>query len=119
MRVSHIAFYGSLRRGFAKHAELGLASALQFLGRRAIEGTVVDLGAYPGLVAGSGVVDVELYRILDATVLERIDEYEAYDPADPASLFVRKAVRVPRASGSGAAECLAWVYFFNGAAEPE
>lgn len=115
MRVRHIVFYGTLRRGHPKHAELGLPRALRYIGPRAVRGALFELGEYPGLVAGDDTVEVELYEIRDDSVLERLDRYEGFDPTRPAeSPFVRETIHVRRLAHSGGLECLAWVYRFNG-----
>jgi len=118
MRIKHIVFYGTLRRGYPKHRELGLRRALSYIGKRTIVGELYDLGAYPGLLEGAGQIDVELYRIVDATVLRRLDLYEGYDARRPEhSLFVRGSTSVAPTATPGPALCRAWVYRFNGVVE--
>lgn len=110
----HLALYGSLRRGTRRHAQFGLPAALQFLGTRWIRGTLYDLGPYPGLVPGPHDAEVELYRIVHGDVLRRLDAYEGFDPADPRSEYVRRAIAVPLLRDRPAPRCRAWIYWFNG-----
>ena len=113
--VRHIVFYGTLASGERKHAELGLPRALTALGRRSLGGTLYDLGAFPGMVPGSGRVAVELYRIDDFSLLRWLDQYEGFEPKDPGgSLFVRRCVEVARFRNAGGPTIPAWVYFYNG-----
>ena len=113
--VRHIVFYGTLASGERKHAELGLPRALTALGRRSLAGTLYDLGAFPGMVPGSGRVAAELYRIDDVSLLRRLDEYEGWDPKDPGgSLFVRRRIDVARFGKASGPTIPAWVYFYNG-----
>jgi gamma-glutamylcyclotransferase (GGCT)/AIG2-like uncharacterized protein YtfP len=67
--------------------------------------------SYPALVAGEGgPVTVELYRLTASADLRRIDDLEAYDPADePGSEYLRRRMRVE----SGPVET-AWAYVLAG-----
>ncbi len=59
------------------------------LGMATIQGTLLHLGDYPGLIQGEGIVHGELYE-LPIAALDRIDELEGFDPLDPgSSLFLR------------------------------
>lgn len=92
-----LLLYGSLGSRESMHAELGLDKALQRLGPREIHGSLYDLGKYPGLVLGPGVVVAELFKIRDLSVLLRLDEFEEYDHAKPEqSLFRRTTLQLPR-----------------------
>ncbi|MDP8970588.1 MAG: gamma-glutamylcyclotransferase [Actinomycetota bacterium] len=103
-----IAVYGTLRRGGGAQAALGLAGALEYRGRCRLRGVLIDLGAYPGLVAGEGTVAGELYDVADLAVLRLLDRFEHYDPADPAgSAFVRRLSRLLDPPVD------AWVWYYN------
>ncbi len=100
--------YGTLRRGGGAQSALGLCRALSYLGPCRLRGTLVDLGAFPGLVAGDGSVTGELYEVADRAVLERLDRFEGYDPADPTgSAFVRRLARLLDPPVH------AWVWYYN------
>jgi gamma-glutamylcyclotransferase (GGCT)/AIG2-like uncharacterized protein YtfP len=92
-----LLLYGSLGSRESMHAELGLDKALQRLGPREIRGSLYDLGPYPGLVLGPGVVVAELFKIRDLSVLLRLDKFEEYDHAKPdQSLYRRTTLQLPR-----------------------
>jgi len=102
------------------HLELGLDQALQCLGLREIRGSLYDLGEFPGLVLGSGVVVAELFKIRDSSVLSRLDKYEEYNPAKPEqSLFQRTILQLPKYRSPIAnklrrnpkIDC--WIYVYN------
>jgi GntR family transcriptional regulator/MocR family aminotransferase len=110
-----VAAYGTLRGGERNHPLLG---ASQLLGRGTIAGALFGLPrnderpyAYPAFVPGrDGTVVVELYRLVDADLLARLDELEAYDPNDEAgSEYLRGRVAV---RDGPVAE--AWAYSFAG-----
>ena len=104
----YIAVYGSLMSGMGGREELGVGDPLRFVSRCEISGCLFDLGDYPGLRLGSGIVHAELYEIRDASVLQRLDAYEHYNPDDPeGSLYIRKLVRLARP------DCDAWLYEYN------
>lgn len=103
-----IALYGTLMRSFGRQARLGVARMLRFERRCVIRGLLFDLGPYPGLIAGQGRVEAELYRVRDSAALKVLDEFEgSAPPFGPRALFVRRRVRLlePRVE--------AWAYFFN------
>jgi gamma-glutamylcyclotransferase (GGCT)/AIG2-like uncharacterized protein YtfP len=103
-----IAVYGSLLAGMGGQEELGIGEQLRFVGPCEIRGSLFDLGEYPGLLLGSGVVHAELYEIADAAALPRLDEFELYDPDDPAgSLYIRKRARLTQPDRD------AWLYEYN------
>lgn len=81
--------------GGSAHARFAGDGALSFRGACTIAGRLVDLGDWPGLIAGPGRVAGELYAIADPAVLPRLDAFEDYDPADPAAcVYVRETVRL-------------------------
>lgn len=104
---SLLLLYGSLRRGEPMFLELGLAEALEFVGDVEFPGLLYDLGDYPGVIPGEGLVSGELHKICDPAILAALDEYEEFDRDRPErSLFLRQPVTIP---GWG----VAWVYFYN------
>ncbi len=107
-RPSRIAFYGTLRRGEAGYHQLGLAKELRFLGTGGVPGLLYDLGPYPALVRGEGVVVAELFEVPDDRILKALDHFEGFDPMNPeTSLFVRRETNLTDGSG------VAWVYYFG------
>lgn len=103
--------YGSLLRGEAMFAELGLDDVLEYVSEGTIPGDLYDLGDYPGAVSAGGVVRGEVYRVKDPEIFNALDRYEEFDPAHPdTSLFVRQRVVVPEAGE-------AWAYLYNGSRE--
>ena len=108
MPKTYIAFYGSLMAGFGRLPNLGFEKSLRLVGPCQIRGQLVDLGAYPGLIPGSGTVEAELYEVVDDGVLERLDAFEGYDPRDPmGSLYLRKQIRLANPPQD------AWVFVYN------
>ena len=75
-----------------------------------------DLGEYPGAVLDESRRHKVFGRIFelpaDPRVLERLDDYEAFDPKQPAaSLFVRKRTEINR---SNQPPLKGWIYEYNG-----
>ncbi len=104
----YVAVYGSLRSGFGLPDAPDVGNRLIHRGRCTIKGDLYDVGKYPGLTGGEGVVKGELYEIRDIGVLRALDEYERYDALKPEqSLFVRRVVRLLEPPVD------AWVYFYN------
>ena len=109
--------YGSLRRDAPGSRHELLGKKAEFLGHGRVRGRLLDLGAYPGLVAavaGTDWVRGELHAIPDERALARLDAYEDYDPRRPdRSLFLRQEARVELDFGEAVA---AWVYVYAGTA---
>jgi gamma-glutamylcyclotransferase (GGCT)/AIG2-like uncharacterized protein YtfP len=100
--------YGSLMRGFDLHHYMTGAT---FIGEGRIRGTLVNLGRYPGLVAGRGDVRGELYALEDPAQLEALDDLEEYDPERVEnSEYVRAERDVQLDDGR---TCRAWVYVYT------
>ncbi|HXM04598.1 MAG TPA: gamma-glutamylcyclotransferase family protein [Chthoniobacterales bacterium] len=103
-----LAVYGTLRRR-SVFQRLPLAvSRLQFLGCGLIRGRLFWQRTYPALIQEHGIVQVELFQIVDANVWDKLDLYEGCDPSNlAASLFIRRQVLLwnPRV--------WAWAYFLN------
>ena len=94
--------------GMGGREELDVGDQLSYVGRCEISGCLFDLGDYPGLLLGEGIVHAELYEIGDASVIQRLDAYELYDSDDPeGSLYIRRLVRLARP------DCDAWLYVYN------
>ncbi len=100
--------YGTLLAGMRLHATL---AGSRCLGPAIIRGTLLDLGAYAGLVDGDAFVTGELYEI-DPRLLERLDQVEGFNPDDPAgSPYRRKGVRARRFADGASVDAAA--YYFS------
>lgn len=100
--------------GADMRAQLG--SAATWLGPATIAGRLVDLGAYPGLVAPVALSDIvhgELFELADpGAVLEWLDAYEGVSAGGAASdEYERTILPVRLESGD---ETAAWVYRHRG-----
>jgi gamma-glutamylcyclotransferase (GGCT)/AIG2-like uncharacterized protein YtfP len=83
--------YGTLMPGLRLEAQMHGA---RFLGLAQVPGRLVDLGRYPGLLLGDGVVSGEVYEVDDAH-LARLDVVEDMVPGDrAASQYWREEVTV-------------------------
>lgn len=110
-----IALYGSLLRGLDSMTELGIGEQLRFVGPCVLEGQLFDLGPYPGLRPGTGLVLGEIYALLDLEALTTLDQFEGYIPDRSAeSLYLREQVRLIEPT-----QTRAWVYVYNGLPEIE
>jgi gamma-glutamylcyclotransferase (GGCT)/AIG2-like uncharacterized protein YtfP len=102
-----IALYGTLRDANVRR-ELGLTGRVRRLGRCRLQGVMHDLGPYPALAEGKGVVHGELFELLDGSVLAAMDAYEEFDAARPKlSAYIRVRVRLTDPD----LEC--WIYRYN------
>lgn len=103
-----IAFYGTLMSGFDSLARLGVHEQLRLLGPCRIAGRLFDLGEWPTLVLGEGIVEGELFEVLDARLFTELDPFEDYDPADhSASSYLRVRSRLLEPALD------AWLYVAN------
>ena len=95
--------YGTLRPGHAPASVAGIIDQSQIIGPATFRGRVYDLHAYPGAVlddSGADVVHGLILRLPTVDPWRRLDEYEGFDPADPAaSLFVRTRCEATLADG--------------------
>lgn len=83
--------YGTLLSGLCRATALKDAT---FLGAASTEGRLYNLGDYPGMLPGRGMVHGEVYE-LDARTLDRLDGIEDYYPDCPeSSLYLRRPVQV-------------------------
>jgi gamma-glutamylcyclotransferase (GGCT)/AIG2-like uncharacterized protein YtfP len=108
--------YGTLLPGHAPAEIAGAVAQLRPIGRGTVRGVLYDLGDYPGAVFDSASdkrVLGTVFRIPnDTTFLDKLDEYEGFDPsASRTSLFIRKRHPV-RLSTGRTLHC--WVYEYNG-----
>jgi gamma-glutamylcyclotransferase (GGCT)/AIG2-like uncharacterized protein YtfP len=99
--------YGTLRPALSVGRPRELVGDLEVVAAATVAGRLYDLGVYPGMVAGNGVVHGDLLRVRDDDRLAAIDSYE--ECGGPDALFRREAVTAVRADGTHAA---AWAYFY-------
>jgi len=103
-----IFVYGTLMSGLQREEALFNSA---FLGTGYINGSLYDLGSYPGLKHGSGKVFGELYEI-DLLTLDYLDQIEGFFVAQPeTSLYIRQAITATKALNSEC--CIAETYFYN------
>lgn len=98
--------YGTLQDAYPRQglrrlaAERGLA--VELLGPATTAGLIYDLGAFPALTPGSGIVHGELFDVPDE-LIPRIDEYEGTPHH-----YTRRPITATFADGSAFE---AWAYF--------
>ena len=96
-------------RAFDFQDELGVRGRMEFVEPCRWDGTLYDIGPFPGAVPGAGTIHGELFRLDSPEVWTVLDQYEGYDPDQPeASPFVRRRVEL------AAPDVTAWVYWYNG-----
>jgi gamma-glutamylcyclotransferase (GGCT)/AIG2-like uncharacterized protein YtfP len=98
--------------GFKRPGRERLDSKLTPIGRGSIYAALFDVGLYPAAIpATDALVQGELHRMSDDTVLHDLDEIEGFRPEEPdASLYRR--LQTPVTLDDGRTE-LAWTYFYN------
>ena len=89
--------YGTLRPGLASAAAHALVHDLERAGAATMRGVLYDLGPYPAMLRGDGVVHGELLCVHDAARLRALDAYE--ECGGPAPLFERIEGIARRADG--------------------
>jgi gamma-glutamylcyclotransferase (GGCT)/AIG2-like uncharacterized protein YtfP len=106
--LHRVFVYGSLMKGLALH---GLLTGSTYKGKGWVSGfKMYDLGVYPGITIGYGIVLGEIYDITYEQ-MERLDQAEGCDIARPEhSLYVRHRIIVntPGDKTEG------WVYIYQG-----
>ncbi len=97
----HLVFvYGSLRGGSARSMSIRFPES-KFIADAKVNGSLYDLGPYPGLQLNNSnsMVVGEVYEVADE-LLEQLDEFEA------SSNYLRKQVEIQ----VGAQKSLGWTY---------
>ena len=107
--------YGTLQPGQAAAEIAATVARLRPIGSGYVHGLLYDLGEYPGAILSSTArsrIHGTVFRLSnDAKDLTQLDEYEGFDPVNPAaSLFIRKAHPVKMSTGR-TLRC--WVYEYN------
>ena len=107
-------FYGLLKNGASgMPAHIDLEAGGAFLRPATMRGALYDLGGFPGVVKGTGLVQGLLYRLDDVSLAGPLDAFEDVVPGDPAaSLYLRVRRDVLDVGGKPMGET-AWVYWYN------
>jgi gamma-glutamylcyclotransferase (GGCT)/AIG2-like uncharacterized protein YtfP len=110
-------FYGLLKQGAAgAPAALDLAGAGDFGAPGRFRGRMVDLGGFPGVVAGETLCHGVRWRVRDAGIVPAMDAFEDVTEDPATSLYLR--VKVPLLDDAGAATGeTAWIYWYNRSAD--
>ncbi len=104
----YIVFYGSLMEKYGKQDALGIRGKIQSIGQCELPGILYDLGEYPGLIQGVGIVYGELFELTDVGVLKQLDQFEHFFPEDcKNSMYIRTDIRLLKP------DIKAWVYIYN------
>jgi len=104
----YLFLYGTLMRGLDAMDSLSANSCLQFLREAQVRGQLYDLGSYPGLLPGQGLVRGEVYEVLNPRIWSILDPYEDYLPGnETGSLYLREQLELSDGSGR------VWTYIYN------
>ena len=113
---NHLFLYGTLMRSDVSLGSRGLGAMealpagkyLRFVCESQVQGMLYDLGSYPGLKEGDGLVKGEVYEVLSPEAWPILDPYEDFFPEDEeGSLYLRKPVELMDEPGH------AWTYIYN------
>ena len=98
--------------GFKRPGRERLDARLAPVGRGSIHAALFDVGLYPAAIpASDALVQGELHRMSDVSVLRELDAIEGFRPEQPdASLYLR--LETPVTLSDGRTES-AWTYFYN------
>ena len=106
--AEHLVLYGTLMSAFDTLDELGVRERLRLVGACTLAGRLYDMGEWPSLALGGGIVHGELFEVLDARVFVTLDRYEECYEHDPArSRYRRETVALLEPA------LPAWVYVAN------
>lgn len=105
--IRYLFVYGTLRPCLAKAEQRQRIAGLTIAGPATVPGVLYDLGPYPALIAGSGVVHGDLLVVADVRQLATLDAYEECGGDDP--LYRREPILATRPDGSAVT---AWAYYY-------
>lgn len=105
---THTVFvYGTLLKGEANHNYYLNDDC--YIGKATVSGyDMYNIGAFPGIVPGEGIIPGELYEVDDAT-MERLDYLEG-----EGSLYIRESAQVTMSTGE---KTFASIYVYNQSVE--
>lgn len=98
--------YGTLRPS-SGGAGTALVRHLEHRGPATARGTLYDLGSYPAMIGGDGVVHGDVLRIPSSADLDALDRYEECDGPHP--LFRRERIEIRLADDQ---RTWAWAYLY-------
>ena len=108
--VTNLFTYGTLMPGYSNYPQIEDFVINHKAGT--IDGVLVDLGAYPALIPGDGIVKGIMLGVKQEA-LEITDRIEGYHPDGNRCLYVREEVAVRFEDGQ---EVLGWSYLFSNSA---
>lgn len=85
---------------------------IRIIGPTKIEGTLLDLGSYPGLKLGPGLTSATLISLDHVDTLDLLDDYEEVRPG-PGPGYYRDFIDVADSASTGGGRG-AWVYLWRG-----
>ena len=88
----YLVFYGTLMSAFDTLDELGVREQLRLVGACTLAGRLYDMGEWPSLALGGGIVHGEVFEVLDARVFETLDPFEECYPGDPVRSRYRREI---------------------------
>ena len=106
-------FYGLLKLGAAgQPADLPLGTAGAFGAPCRFRGQMVDLGGFPGVVAGNALCHGIRWILDDVSIIGPMDEFEDVTDDPATSLYIR--TRIPLCDDAGnETDETAWIYLYN------
>jgi pyruvate carboxylase len=112
----YLFVYGTLRRGGGSPFGKLLSEQAALVGLGVFQGTLYDLGQYPGVVPSSNPADAvigEIYVLHNGSyVLVTLYKYEDYLPDQPEhSLYLRRLAPISTRENK---TLQAWIYLYNG-----
>lgn len=105
-QAEQLFVYGTLMPGYGNHHRI--AEHVHSARPGTIQGVLVDLGAFPALVPGRGMVRGVLLAV-DAEALQVTDHIEGCHLDRSRSLYIRESIEVALDGGEAVR---AWTYFF-------
>lgn len=100
--------YGSLQTGQGGTDEQAARDKMERVGPCEIRGELFSRGQFPAFVQGDGMVKAEVFRVLDKSAFDLLDELEHYDPRHRAdSLYRRRCIHIDEPMAD------AWIYYWN------
>ncbi|HVN92288.1 MAG TPA: gamma-glutamylcyclotransferase family protein [Terracidiphilus sp.] len=118
--TEYLFAYGTLQPGLVPASMSALAGKLTPIGKGFVRGVLYGLGRYPGAIPDAAsphqIAGTVLELPDDENILPKLDAYEGFDPASPASSeYIRERQTVKLADGR-TLDC--WFYRYNFAASP-